>query len=514
MIPTIALAATLALAVSHPAPSTPAATHAGPGALAAPRKAATAFLTYESGVLVGADWVEREGDTLHTQSVLMQSHMIDARIVLRGDGTAASASTVLLEAGEAPTNPIERSFGDGAVYWSDMTPSSIEQAVQRARILERPVVRIPAASLFRDSRADLEITRIDSTDWVVRWHSKRYEVLTDASGRMLAASLPAFGVTIERVENFTPDRYPRWAPDQAPPGAPYAVTEVKIVAPEGHVLAGTLSSPRGAGPFPAAVLITGLGPSNRNGGQPPWMPLRDIADALTRAGVAVLRVDDRGVGASSGDHAPSTTFDEAHDVATEVAWLRKQPHIDRGRIALVGYSEGGLIAPMVAATDSSIAAIVTLAGPGVPGLEVARYQIEAAIVRDTTIAPADREAAIAKELADTLTIRERSYLSIDPLSYARRTRCPALIVQGANDLHVPLRSAERLAWAMRSGGNRDVTVRFIPGVSHALLPDVLGLNAEWVYLPAFLTSPDVLRAMTEWLSERLRPVAMSEPPRR
>jgi hypothetical protein len=89
MIPTIALAATLALAVSHPAPSTPVATHAGPGALAAPRKAATAFLTYESGVLVGADWVEREGDTLHTQSVLMQSHMIDARIVLRGDGTAA-----------------------------------------------------------------------------------------------------------------------------------------------------------------------------------------------------------------------------------------------------------------------------------------------------------------------------------------------------------------------------------------------------------------------------------------
>ena len=504
MITLIALAAAMALAAFHAAPVLPAATHPAP----------TAFLTYESGVLTGVDWVEQEGDTLHTRSVLMQSHLINARIVLRDDGTAASASTVLVEAGEAPMKPIERSFGEGAVYWSDMAPSSLEQAVRRARILDRPVVRIPAASLFRDFRADLEITRVDSTDWVVRWHSKRYEVLTDAGGRMLAVSLPAFGVTIERVEGFTPDRYPLWAPNLAPSGAPYTVAEVKVAAPQGHVLAGTLSRPKGAGPFPAAVLITGLSPSDRNGGRPPWMPLRDIADALTRAGIAVLRVDDRGVGASSGDHASSTTFDEANDVATEVAWLRHQPRIDGRKIALVGYSEGGLIAPMVAAADSSVAAIVTLAGPGVPGLEVARYQIEAAIVRDTTIAPADREAAIARELADTLTVRERSYLSIDPLRYARRVRCPALIIQGANDLHVPLRSAERLAWAMRSSGNREVTVRFFPGVSHSLLPDVLGLNAEWAYLPAFLTSPDILRATTDWLSARFHPVAAFEPARR
>ncbi|PYM04637.1 MAG: hypothetical protein DMD82_13855 [Candidatus Rokuibacteriota bacterium] len=256
-------------------------------------------------------------------------------------------------------------------------------------------------------------------------------------------------------------------------------------------------------PFPAAVLITGLSPNNRNEGQPPWMPLRDIADALTRAGVAVLRVDDRGVGESTGDRASSTTFDEADDVRTEVAWLRARPGIDRRRIALVGYSEGGLIAPMVAAGDSTIDAIVTLAGPGVSGPEVARYQIEAAVVRDTSIAPSGREAEIRRQLADTLTARERSYLAIDPMQYARRVRCPALILHGATDLHVPARSAERLAWAMRAAGNRNVTVRIFPGVSHSLLYDPIGLNSEWVYLPAFLTAPGILETMSAWLAARL-----------
>ena len=94
-------------------------------------------------------------------------------------------------------------------------------------------------------------------------------------------------------------------------------------------------------------------------------------------------------------------------------------------------------------------------------------------------------------------------LSIDPLVYARRTRCPALIVHGATDLHVPARSAERLAWAMRDGGNRDVTVRLYPGVSHSLLYDPLGLNSGWVFLPAFLTSPEVLHDTAEWLGARL-----------
>jgi dipeptidyl aminopeptidase/acylaminoacyl peptidase len=179
--------------------------------------------------------------------------------------------------------------------------------------------------------------------------------------------------------------------------------------------------------------------------------------------------------------------------------LRAQRVVDRRRVLLVGYSEGGLIAPMVAARDSAIAGIVTLAGPGVSGPEVARYQIEAAVVGDTSIAPSARAAEIEKQLADSLTAREKSYLGIDPFVFARRVRCPALILQGGSDRQVPLRSAERLAWAMRSGGNRDVSVRVFPGVSHSFLPDPIGLNSGWVGLPGFMTSPQVLQAITQWV---------------
>jgi dienelactone hydrolase len=461
------------------------------------------FVTLESGRVAGVDWVVRDGLTLHTRSVLTQSRVLDATIALRPDGTADHSSTVLAEAGKSPGTPLVRDLA-GAIYWSDMIPSSIEQAVLRARTLDGAHVRVAAASLFSSSRGEAQVDRVDATDWVVRYHGKRIDVVTDSTGRMLSAALPEYGVRIERRARFAAARYAMWPPYAAPPDGAYGASEVTIPTHEGPVLAGTLTTPNGKGPFPAAVLITGLSPSERNGGEPPWMPLRDLADALTRAGIAVLRVDDRGIGASTGDHGPSTTFDEANDVRSEVAWLRAQPRIARRHVALVGYSEGGLIAPMVAASDSTIAAIVTLAGPGTSGADLARYQIEAAVTGDTTIATADREKEIAKQLADTLTARESSVLSIDPLDYARRVRCPALIVQGANDRHVPLRSAERLATAMRSNGNDHVTVRVFPGVSHSLLPDPGGLSSGWVYLPAFLTAPAILDAMSGWLAERLR----------
>lgn len=474
-------------------------------ALTTPRFTAppdTAFVTYEAGVLVAADWIQQRGHTLRTLSVLMRSGLREATIELRDDGTAASSSTRVGDAGDTLGPPNARSLGDGASYWSDQIPSSVEQVVRRARAVGGASVVVPGASLYRDARTPVLVERVDSTDWVVTCNHKRYDVLTDANGRLRSATLPDFGVTIERRLNFPPSAYPLWPADMAPPDSAYRADDVRVAAPEGHVLAGTLTRPRGAGPFPAAVLITGLSASNRDGGAPPWMPLRDLADALTRHGVVVLRVDDRGVAASTGDRATSTTFDEARDVATEVRWLRARRDIDPRRVVLVGYSEGGLIAPMVAAGDPSIAGIVTLAGPGVPGMEVARYQIEAAVVRDTSIAPSDRDAAIQRELADTLTARERSYLSIDPFDYARRVRCPALLLHGGTDLTVPQRSPERLATAMRDAGNDDVTVRVFPGVSHAFLPDVWGLPSGWAALPAFMTSAEVLRAITDWTAAR------------
>ncbi len=463
----------------------------------------TAFLTYESGALVGANWIQRRGQYVRLLSVLMQSAVRDSRIELGDGGTEVHSSTQTANAGQDAGEPVERAIGDGMIFWSDQIPGSLEQAVLRAKALGTRESRITASSLCRDTRITVSVERTDSTDWVVTCNHKRYEVFTSADGHLLSATLPEFGVTIERHVNFKPEAYPLWPPRAAAPGARYRAEEIRIEAPEGHVLAGTLTTPPGLGPFPAAVLITGLSANNRNNGEPPWMPLRDIADALSRHGVAVLRVDDRGVAESTGDRASSTTFDEANDVRTEVRWLRSRRGVDPRRIALVGYSEGGLIAPMVAATDSTIACIVTLAGPGLPGPDIARYQIEAAVVRDSSIAPTSREAEIQRQLSDSLTARERSYLSIDPLAYARRVRCPALILQGGTDLHVPPRSAERLAWAMRAAGNGDVSVRVFAGLSHSFLPDPIGLNSGWAALPGFMTSPQVLRAITDWTTAHL-----------
>jgi dienelactone hydrolase len=464
------------------------------------------FLTFESGRLEAVNWVERRGDTVHTRSVLTQSHVIDATIQLRPDETAIRSSVILLEAGAAPQAEKTRNLGDDAIYWSDMVASSVGQAVARARVMGQRSSHIPASSMFSDTRGEVLVDRLDDTGWVVTYHNKRYDVLTDDQGCLIAATLPDAGTTIERRAEFAAERYPLWPPYAAPPDGAYQAREVTISAPQGHALAGTLTMPPDKNAVPAAVLITGLSPAERNGGQPPWMPLRDLSDILTRAGIAVLRVDDRGVGKSTGDHAPSTTFDEADDVQTEVAWLRTQPRIDPKRVALVGYSEGGLIAPMVAARDRSIAAIVTLAGPGVPGAELARYQVAQPVIHDPSVPASEREREIEKKLAEALTdltARERVMLTIDPLPFARDVHCPALIIQGGNDLHVPMRSAERLAAAIRENGNADVIVRIFPQVSHSLLPDPVGLSSGWVFLPGFITSPEILDTLSDWAAARL-----------
>jgi len=505
ILPLVAAAALAWSGLAHAQPAAPPAPSPG----AQPACPAAAYLTLESGRLVAVDWVDYRPGAVHTLAVVNQSRVVDATIDLRPDQSAARSAVLLSIAGEAepkgpPRQPTVRDLGTGGVYWSDFVTSSLAQAIARARALGQPTARIPALSLFSAARGEALVERLDATDWIVSYHNKRYLALTDAAGCLVSATLPEYGVTIERRFDFPRSAYPPWLRYGAPPDHAYSAQEVAIRAPQGHVLAGTLTLPPSNGKRVAAVvLITGLSPSERNGGDPPWMPLRDLADALTRAGVAVLRVDDRGMGRSTGDHKPSTTEDEAADVRTEIAWLRARRGIDPDRIALAGYSEGGLIGPMIAAADRRIAGVVTLAGPGVPGPELAREQITEMVMRDPYVAAADKAKEIARQLADPLTPREASFLALDPLAYAAQVRCPALIIQGGADITVPLRSAERLAAAMRAGGNRDVTVRIVPGVSHSLLPDPNGLPSGWAYLPAFVTAPQILDELAAWTRAHL-----------
>ena len=463
------------------------------------------FVTIEGTQIASVDWVQYSPDRTHSISVLNQAVTVDELLEMRRDATAKHTSVEITVVGETGTKHQDHDFGQDEVPWADFVASSIADAVLRARYLNKEVVLIPTHAPFEDLSGTIEVRRIDSTDWTVSYHNKRYLVLTDDRGCMLAATLPEHGVVIESQPSFKRGDYPLWAPYGAPPDKIYSAKEVRIQAPQGHTLVGTLTLPNGFGRFPAAVLITGLGKNNRNNGPPPYMPFRDMADSLSKAGIAVMRVDDRGVGASSGDRVPSTTYDEADDVRTEIAWLKLRPDIDAKRIALVGYSEGGLIAPMVASTDRTIAAIVTVAGPGTPGDQLAREQTENAVSHNPAISPANREGEVAKELAEPMTVREQVVLTIDPMSYASRVKCPALVLQGGSDITVPIRSAERIGFAMRNAGNRDVTVQVFPGISHSLIPDPVGDNdSRWRWLPAFRTSPILLQTMTNWLEQRLR----------
>ncbi len=142
-------------------------------------------------------------------------------------------------------------------------------------------------------------------------------------------------------------------------------------------LAATLTLPPEKGPFAAVVLITGSGPQDRDESLLGHKPFLVLSDYLTRKGIAVLRADDRGTGKSTGNFATATTADFATDTEAGIAYLKTRPEVDPHKIGLIGHSEGGVIAPMVAARNPDVAFIVMMAGPGVRGDEILPAQIQA-----------------------------------------------------------------------------------------------------------------------------------------
>ncbi len=332
----------------------------------------------------------------------------------------------------------------------------------------------------------------------------------DRAGHILGGTIPAAGITITRVGAAVAAHLKLGHVDySAPPGAPYAAVDVQLTGEGGIRLGGTLTVPAGKGPFPAIVTITGSGSQDRDeyiplaGG---YRPFRQIADTLGRRGIAVLRLDDRGVGESAG--GPGTSADYAKDIEAALRFLASRPEIDRHRLGLLGHSEGGLIAPMVAAQDTLVKAIVLLAGPAESGATIIRYQQHQAIDGDSAIRPAARDSAYraAQLTLDSLAKSDvwlRYFLSYDPLPAARKVRVPALILEGANDHQVTPEQAGVLANAMRSGGDRDVTMHVFPGLDHLFLPDPSGRPADYGKLRDNRLPADVRGMIADWLAEKL-----------
>jgi dipeptidyl aminopeptidase/acylaminoacyl peptidase len=261
------------------------------------------------------------------------------------------------------------------------------------------------------------------------------------------------------------------------------------------------------------VSLTGSGPHFRDGNstvEPDYRPFRQIAERLAACGVAMLRLDDRGVGGSAGDADAATAEDTAADTRAALDFLRGRRDVDARRLGLVGHSYGGEIAPMVAAEDPSLAAVVLLAGPGRTFRDTMRYQLRYRIENDPTIPARDRDAVLAdamrqqqKNVEASTAAWRRSIQDRDPLPTARRLRMPVLILHGLTDRAVDPEDAGLLERAIREGGNPKVEVRLVPGVNHHFQHDPVGAREGYQKLPTQDLAPEVLDALCSWLGATL-----------
>jgi dipeptidyl aminopeptidase/acylaminoacyl peptidase len=313
-----------------------------------------------------------------------------------------------------------------------------------------------------------------------------------------------------------------YAPD---PEAPYTAQEVRVPTKEGYRLAGTLTIPSDLpSPYPAVVLITGSHPQDRDmvGSRTEpvnkYRPFRQIADALSRRGVAVLRMDDRGYGCSEGgDIGEATIPERADDIRAGLDYLKDRKEIDEHRLGLLGISEGANIGPMIADSDPSIRALVIMAGSATSGREILEWQVryDTALIEGVTDEDRDRIMAVRMKdvkmwIAGGKVKRWRkSFVEYDPLPTARNVLCPVLIIHGERDANVPVGHAHLLAEAMRAGGNVDVTVRILPNHNHLFLKDTDGRFTDkryWKLLHHTNTLPEgFLKIVADWVSSRLKP---------
>lgn len=444
---------------------------------------------------------------------------------LSGDPTAPPTSritttfgsdSIVIESavGSAPATRHTQVGGERRFPFLNPSFVMIELAIRDA--VGRRMAAVDTLTLFtlsggRSVRAPVE--RVDSDSVRLTLGGVQVHLALDETGNILGGVIPAQGLSIVRgdadaLAGFESRRIDYGAPE----GVAWTAEDVVVPTSMGHQLAGTVTTPAGPGPWPAVITSTGSGLQDRDGSLPSllpgYRPFRQLAEALTEAGMVVLRMDDRGFGGSGGNAATATTADFAADIAAGIAWLRTRPGVDPDRIAVIGHSEGGIIAPMVAAEDRSLAAIVLMAGPGWSGREVIRHQNRLALERSPQVPPSARDSALARAMqqVDSLAGVQpwlRYFLDHDPLPTARRVTTPALILHGATDRQVTPDQAELLAGAMRAAGNGDVTMTIFPATNHLFLADPDGHAEGYSRLPDARMRPEVVETIVAWLTHRL-----------
>jgi uncharacterized protein len=341
-------------------------------------------------------------------------------------------------------------------------------------------------------------------------------------------------------------------PQEPKPPFPYRTEELLLPGKAAGVsLAGTLVLPAGAGPFPAVVLVTGSGPQNRDEELLGHKPFLVIADYLARRGIASLRCDDRGMGGSKGEFATATTFDFADDAEAAFDYLASRPEARKGAVGIVGHSEGGLVAPIVAARNPGVAFVAMLAGPGIVGKDLLKIQGEliakaqglpaaeiagAASINAELYAiaagPGDEasvkaalekaylgwlkgkkgmkkaerraaEEAAGEVVAPLVAPWTRAFLGLDPAPYLERLGMPVLAIWGERDLQVPPSAnlpAVRAALGRGAPGGPSAKdeVLVLPGLNHLFQESATGNPADYGKIEMTF-SPAALAALGDWI---------------
>ena len=432
-------------------------------------------------------------------------------------GTTATAHAIVAIVDDsvfAQVGPVlqRASTKAGAIPWVNPSFALLEVIVQRARRVGTATVAIPLFLVEGGATIPSTVTRLGSDSTIVVVGAVELRLHTAADGKVLGGVIPSQHSVITRADvPFSANDVALSAPSYvAPADAPYVSEDVKVKSPEGFTLSGTLTIPKQhTARVPAVVMITGSGLEDRDETIPGvngYRPFRQIADTLSRRGIAVLRLDDRGYGESGGDAALATTADLANDTRAALTYLRSRPDINPKGLFLIGHSEGGEIAPMIAVSDPTLAGIVTLAGPALTGRQISHAQLAYAVARDTTLTVAQRDSIQRSQdaIMDSAAVKQpwvRYYLSYDPLTMAKKVRVPVLVLQGGNDRQVSSDQATTLAAALRTGGDKDVTVRVFPELNHLFIVDPIGNPGGYSSLPSKVIGSAVLGTIADWITQ-------------
>lgn len=331
---------------------------------------------------------------------------------------------------------------------------------------------------------------------------------------------------------------------------PYYSEDVKFDNGKDKItLSGTLTLPAKEGNFPAVILISGSGAQNRDEELAGHKPFLVLSDYLTKNGIAVLRYDDRGTAQSTGNFEAATSREFASDLESAVAFLKTRKEINTKKIGLIGHSEGGLIAPMVAADSKDVAFIILLAGPGLTGEDILLKQSRL-IGRANGLSDEDLNRAdetnkkiygILKEKTDLNEIKKeltvifeealnqlpaanqppaeqkmayvsqavnriatpwfKFFVSYDPVPALEKVKCPVLALNGEKDLQVPPKEdIEAIKMALEKGGNQKVTTKILPNLNHLFQESTTGSPSEYEKNEQTF-SPVALTEISDWIKK-------------